>query len=310
MKYLSTFVVILVLSTQGFGQFSYYKFSGQGDSLYRAGEWRASAEAYSRAFGANNNGNGAMTFRYNAACSWALAGEMDSAFHHLERAVNDHNYSAYDHIVKDKDLVTLHQDVRWVPLMGKVKSNKDKTEAKFNKPFAARLDSIYQEDQKFRRIVSDVEKEHGVNSKEMYELWKTINRVDSLNVIEVSAILETHGWLGQEVVGREGNMALFLVIQHANLETQEKYLPMMREAVKEGKAQGSSLALLEDRVALRQGRKQIYGSQIVRDENGVYQIAPIEDEGNVNKRRAEVGLEPLEDYVKPLGMTYIPASDR
>ena len=41
---------------------------------------------------------------------------------------------------------------------------------------------------------------------------------------------------------------------------------MMRDAVKMVKAKGSSLALLEDRVALRQGKRQIYGSQIGRDE--------------------------------------------
>ena len=194
-------------------------------------------------------------------------------------------------------------------MIREVKSNRETAEAKLNKPLAARLDSVYQEDQKYRRMIGGVEKEHGLNSKEMANLWKAINRVDSLNMIDVSKILDTYGWLGPEVVGRNGNLALFLVIQHANLDDQEKYLPLMREAVKDGRAEGSSLALLEDRVAMRKGRKQIYGSQIIRDENGNYQIAPIVDEVNVNSRRAEVGLEPLEDYVRPLGITYTPLSD-
>lgn len=180
----------------------------------------------------------------------------------------------------------------------------------FNAPLAVMLDSIYEEDQKYRKMVPDVEAKYGMNSKDMFEFWKTINRVDSLNLIEVSKILDTYGWLGAEVVGQKGSDALFLVIQHANLDTQEKYLPMMRDAVKGGRAKGSSLALLEDRVAMRQRRKQIYGSQIIRDENGVYQIAPIEDEANVNERRAAVGLQPLEDYVKRVGITYTPVSNR
>ena len=80
---------------------------------------------------------------------------------------------------------------------------------------------------------------------------------------------------------------------------------MMREAVKNGKAAGSSLALLEDRVALGQEKKQIYGSQIHRDQRtGKYFVAPIEDEFNVNRRRASVGLEPLEDYVKHWNIDY------
>ena len=64
----------------------------------------------------------------------------------------------------------------------------------------------------------------------------------------------------------------------------------MREAVKNRKARPEQLALLEDRVALAQGKKQIYGSQIHQDpKSGKYFVAPIEDEPNVNKRRAAVG---------------------
>jgi len=74
---------------------------------------------------------------------------------------------------------------------------------------------------------------------------------------------------------------------------------MMREAVKEGRAYASSLALLEDRLALRQGKKQIYGSQIGFDkETEKYIVQDLEDPDNVDKRRAEVGLPPLADYVK------------
>lgn len=70
-------------------------------------------------------------------------------------------------------------------------------------------------------------------------------------------------------------------------------------------AKGSQLALLEDRVALGQGKKQMYGSQIHRNnQTGKYFVAPIEDESNVNKRRASVGLEPLEEYVKHWSIDY------
>lgn len=111
--------------------------------------------------------------------------------------------------------------------------------------------------------------------------------------------------MGADVVGGQGNSTLFLVIQHADQATQEKYLPMMREAVKNGKAQGSSLALLEDRVALGQGNRQIYGSQIGRDpETQIYFISPLEDPDNVDKRRAEVGLQSLADYASRWQITW------
>ena len=148
------------------------------------------------------------------------------------------------------------------------------------------------------------EKEHGRESEEMTALWKTINEKDSINLIAVKKILDERGWLGPEVVGGRGNTTLFLVIQHADLETQEHYLPMMREAVKNGKARGSSLALLEDRVAMRNGKEQIYGSQIHRKEDGSFYVNDLQEPEYVNQRRAEVGLGPIEEYVKHWGMEW------
>jgi hypothetical protein len=160
------------------------------------------------------------------------------------------------------------------------------------------LDSIYTEDQQYRQQIDDIEKKFGWDSKEMKAHWKIINEKDSINLIKIKAILDTRGWLGADIIGEQGNSTLFLVIQHSDIATQEKYLPMMRAAVKNGKAQGSSLALLEDRVALRQGKKQIYGSQIGKDpQTQLYYVSPLDDPDNVDKRRTEVGLQPLAEYV-------------
>jgi len=116
-----------------------------------------------------------------------------------------------------------------------------------------------------------------------------------------------HGWLGSDIIGRLGNSTLFYVIQHSDLKTQEKYLPMMREAAQKGNASPNNLAYLEDRVALRQGKKQIYGSQMGRDEEtGEYYVRPLEDPDNVDKRRKEVGLGKLQDYISHYGITWNP----
>lgn len=282
----------------------YLDFVKKADSLYRLKDFKNSALNYSSAFKANG-WKGFATDRYNAACSWALSGNADSAFFQLNRIATKANYSDYGHITADSDLDGLHSDKKWIPLIELVKKNKDKAEANLNKPLANQLDSIFVEDQKYRQLIGDIEKRYGHESKEMKNLWSTIRLKDSTNLIKVTTILDKFGWLGSDVVGGQGNGALFLVIQHSDQKTQEKYLPMMREAVKNGKASGSSLALLEDRVALGKGKKQIYGSQIHRDQKtGKYFVAPIEDEPNVNKRRAEVGLEPLQDYVKHWDIDY------
>lgn len=73
----------------------------------------------------------------------------------------------------------------------------------------------------------------------------------------------------------------------------------MKEAVKKGNADSGSLALLIDRIEIREGRRQIYGSQIGTKPNTKTQyVLPLIDPDNVDKRRSEVGLGSISDYVK------------
>lgn len=300
----AAFVALVVLAGKAQGQAThdYASLIIAADSLYTAKDYLNSARMYTAAFRANG-WKGDVDVHYNAACTWALAGNPDSAFLNLGKISGV--MTNLKHVTSDADLVTLHADKRWAPLVEKIKSNKARVEANMNMPLARELDSIFNEDQTYRHKIEAVEKQYGRDSKEMKDLWKVIMHKDSLNLIRVTQILDQYGWLGRAVVGGQGNMTLFLVIQHSDLKTQEKYLPMMRDAVKKGNAQAANLALLEDRVALAQGRKQIYGSQIHFDNaTGKYFVAPIDDEVNVNKRRAAVGLEPLERYARQWGIIY------
>jgi len=130
------------------------------------------------------------------------------------------------------------------------------------------------------------------------KLWKKMKYSDSLNLIKVAAIIDQFGWLGADDVGDDGSTTLFIVIQHADLKTQEKYLPIMKDAVSKGNAKARNLAILEDRIALREGKKQIYGSQILYDlKSNEHFVLPIEDPEHVDIRRARVGLQPLSDYL-------------
>ena len=111
--------------------------------------------------------------------------------------------------------------------------------------------------------------------------------------------MDSRRWLGTDVIGEKGNLVLFLLIQKADLSTQLQYLPFMREAVSSGKAENAVLALLEDCVAIRQNKGQIYGSQMKKDpETNTYYVLPLTEPDKVNDRRAKMGLEPIEEYLK------------
>lgn len=282
----------------------YAELKNKACNLYENQDYLASAKKYSEAFVTLGN-KGNSTDRYNAACSWALANQIDSSFVQLFRIAEKGNYSNYRHITTDSDLSNLHFDKRWNKVLDLVKRNKEKSEANLDKPLVAILDTIYKEDQGLRRQIRKVEEKYGRDSDEMKTHWKTISKKDSINLIKIQKILDKRGWLGQDIIGGQGNMTLFLVIQHSPIEIQKKYLPMMREAVNKNNARPSNLALLEDRVALRTGKRQIYGSQIGRNqETGEFYVSPIENPEKVDERRAEVGLGTLQEYISNWNITW------
>jgi transcription initiation factor TFIID subunit TAF12 len=121
---------------------------------------------------------------------------------------------------------------------------------------------IWNEDQDIRNEYLKAREKLGESDPKVENIAKVMRYKDSIHLVKVSKILDEEGWIGKDKIGQLANNTLFLVIQHSDLKTQQKYLPMMRNAVKEGKTELSWLVLLEDRVALREGRKQIYGSHV------------------------------------------------
>ncbi len=284
----------ILFSGKTFAQ-TYKELVAHADTLYNVKEYKKSSEVYQQAFKLESKNPYDL---YNGACSAAQAGDVDYAFTLLDLAVQ-HGWTNIDHMKKDSDLDTLHSSTKWAALLASVQKKLDDIEAKIDKPLRKELLAIFDEDQATRRQSLEFAKKYGFENPTVDSLKKVTFYKDSINLINVINILDHYGWVGQEKVGAQASQSLFLVIQHSDLKTQQKYLPMMRDAVKKGNAAASALALLEDRVALGEGRKQIYGSQIGRNsETNKYYIQPLEDPDNVDKRRSGVDLESLGNYVK------------
>src|SRR5215813_9541145 len=129
--------------------------------------------------------------------------------------------------------------------------------------------------------------------------------IDASNTERMKAIVRQYGWPGPGLVGRDGTDAAFLLVQHANLAFQTEMLPLVEKAYKRGELSGQSYALLLDRVLVGEGKRQVYGTQ-AKLKGKEFVPDPIEDEANVDKRRAEVGLPPLSEYLKALKREYFP----
>ena len=86
---------------------------------------------------------------------------------------------------------------------------------------------------------------------------------------------------------------------------QQKYLPIMRKAIKEGNAKPWQYAFLQDRILMSQGKPQIYGTQkVVSEDPHKSYLIPLQDPDNVDSLRAEVGMDPLKEDLAEEGIDW------
>ncbi len=160
---------------------------------------------------------------------------------------------------------------------------------------AAELDAIFESDQGGRMEWRRIREAHGGKVPlDVHEaFWSVQDSVDAANLTRIEAIIAERGWPGQSEVGEKGAMTVFLVVQHAPLDAQEVYLPLLEAAAASGEADAWHLAMMTDRVLVRNDLPQRYGSQFRYDaETGEKAYLPMEDPDGLDARLAALGLPP------------------
>lgn len=174
-------------------------------------------------------------------------------------------------------------------------SNADKSE----EHLVAILDTIWRTEQTPIRLRDSLGRVFGFESEEFNKQNDVYHKNHIINERKIIEILETQGWPSKDKIGEQGSLTICNVIQHSDNEIRLKYLPMMREAVKKKALQPRLLARAEDRIATERGDLQIYGGQIkYYPATKSFDVWPIVDPANVDKRRAEIGLEPMSEFLK------------
>lgn len=169
-------------------------------------------------------------------------------------------------------------------------------DSRFNKELKHILDSIYDEDQSIRNAYIAL-MQRQAPKEELEAAILKMKRSDSLNLELVTLILDEHGFQDPQDVGMTASQGLFLVIQHADLEIQRKYFSMLQQAEKDGKLLSSNFAIFLDRVYMREGKDQLYGSQGFKDKTtGKQYIYPIADVDQLDERRKAMALPPMAQY--------------
>ena len=119
----------------------------------------------------------------------------------------------------------------------------------YDKELIYKLDNLLREDQKLRKE-KDTEK------------LKEQSEFDKVNILIAESILTKYGYPGRKMVGEKFDFVIWIVLQHADLSFQEKYLPVIVKAVNEGELGKTPLRMLLDRIYSKKTGFQIFGSQV------------------------------------------------
>jgi hypothetical protein len=159
---------------------------------------------------------------------------------------------------------------------------------------------MFKEDQKWR-----IESQNLYNSKKSEFDEATVNRkmkeTDSLNMIQAKVILKKFGFPGYDLVGEGFSNNFWAIVQHCDgdLNFQQQALLLLGKQVKKKNASPRNYALLQDRVLISTGKKQLYGTQVrYNPQTKTAKPFPTQDSARVDIRRKAVGLEPLNEYLK------------
>jgi hypothetical protein len=153
-------------------------------------------------------------------------------------------------------------------------------------------------------ILSQLGSNKGNDPKQ--EEWNSFkDSVFTTHQKRVKEIFEEFGYVGFDLAGEGRSSDFWLIVQHSDhdLDFQTEVLEKMKVEVDKGNADSRNYGLLVDRVKLNTGQAQIYGTQ-VDYYTEICQAFPrnLADSANVNRRRKEIGLQPLEEYLNDMSL--------
>lgn len=133
-------------------------------------------------------------------------------------------------------------------------------------------------------------------------LQEQTQAIDRENRALVASVLK--GGL-PEGLSQQSYKAIWLIIDHADLKFQKRHLPIMEKAARKQLISANELAVLTDRIRMKEGKPQKYGTQSYTAADGrqVIYIWPVEDAAKLDALREEIGTVSIGTYISILKET-------
>lgn len=126
---------------------------------------------------------------------------------------------------------------------------------------------------------------------------ESMEQLHNNNANLLNDMINIIGYPSIDKVGKEASEAAWLIIQHSigQPDFMKKCAELLKNTVDENKADPKNLAYLSDRIAVFEGKPQLYGTQFDWNENGKLVPNTFDDLIKVNQRRNAIGLNSLEE---------------
>lgn len=172
--------------------------------------------------------------------------------------------------------------------MGKL--NKIQSTEMNNEEIAEKIIKLKNADLEFRdKLIQNGQLDEGYNEE--------MSNLQNRNAKILDEIIDTIGYPTVDKIGKEASEAAWLIILHSIGQPyfMKKSAELLKVAVNENSADPKGLAYLTDRIAVLEGKPQLYGTQFDWDENGEMNPNQYDDIVKVNQRRIALGLNLLEE---------------
>lgn len=161
----------------------------------------------------------------------------------------------------------------------------------------SQLIELYEKDQAIRKelmpVLGQYQKD-GSGQMKLLRLAMQMEKQDKQNQQQVQTIIAQCGW--PVALAPKAHNTLFLVLQHAPDELMKQHYPTVLAYARQGILEANDAATMFDRLQMRAGKYQRYGTQTFQDDQNRNLVWPIEEIESLNQRRDSVGLPSMEKY--------------
>jgi len=293
MKHLYRILLLVLIGNMSYSQTNKSK---AGD-LRKEGKLGAAIEAYKSEYHSSQK-NWRNT--YDLASAYALIFQKDSAYHYLSIALKRDN-SLW--ALADPDLYALIDDSRWSIIEDNQINKFQENNKKLKQPeYTKELLKVIMKDQALDYYLDQAKKyfmRQGNAPQWYYPIGAFKQQIAKNNFSNMQQLLDKYGWPKYSTVGKLAADAPLLVINHhENNSIRKKYLLQIRQSCLGNEGSCMEFAKIQDRVLVNENKLQTYGMQFRYNAERKLEPFPIKNPEYVDRRRKEIGLEPLKSYLK------------